>query len=294
MRQRKNRIKSGTFNPETGKYFICYQNGGKPYWGPLAVLDKKRSKAKEYNRIFRAENGDLVRARLKQYYRDNPEKFRIWARNNRAKRTEVGKLAARMRSRISHAVKAFDARWSWSSTKNLIGCDFKFLKQYIESKFLPGMSWENRKAWHIDHKIPVAFAKTPEVLTELFHYTNLEPIWAQDNLKKGRHFMITGKVDVTKIDKSKLFKGAKGTYLDIVLIETPNSQYGDYMIAQSVTKEERLAGVKGAILGNAKIIGGKTATPPAPREDSSQPRYAAPKPAAPANDGFGDDDSIPF
>jgi hypothetical protein len=69
---------------------------------------------------------------------------------------------------------------------------------------------------------------------------------------------ITAKLDVLKIDKTKLFKGEKGTYLDIVLIESPNSAYGDdYMVVQSVTKEEREAGVKGAILGNAKIRGQK-------------------------------------
>lgn len=68
---------------------------------------------------------------------------------------------------------------------------------------------------------------------------------------------ITAKIDVTKIEKARLFKGAKGTYLDVVLIETPESQYGDYMIVQSVTKEEREQGIKGPILGNAKIIGQK-------------------------------------
>lgn len=67
--------------------------------------------------------------------------------------------------------------------------------------------------------------------------------------------MMVGKIDVTKIDKTKLFKGAKGTYLDIALIETPNNQYGDsHMITQSVSKEEREAGVKGAILGNIKTL----------------------------------------
>lgn len=67
--------------------------------------------------------------------------------------------------------------------------------------------------------------------------------------------MITAKIDVTKIEKARLYKGEKGTYLDILLIETHNNEYGnDYMIVQSVTKDEREAGIKGAILGNAKII----------------------------------------
>jgi len=59
--------------------------------------------------------------------------------------------------------------------------------------------------------------------------------------------MITGKINVLKINKEKLFKGEKGTYLDIVIIETPNSEYGDYMIKQSGKMGEDMP-----ILGNAK------------------------------------------
>ena len=72
--------------------------------------------------------------------------------------------------------------------------------------------------------------------------------------------MITGKIDVMLIDKAKLYKGQKGTYLDFVLIETPGNQYGnDYMIVQSVTKEEREKGIKGVVLGNCKILGAQPA-----------------------------------
>lgn len=79
--------------------------------------------------------------------------------------------------------------------------------------------------------------------------------------------MITAKIDVTKIDKARLFKGAKGTYLDIILIETPGGQYGDYMIKQSISKEERAANVQMPILGNATIRGG--ASKPVPAQQSS-------------------------
>lgn len=69
--------------------------------------------------------------------------------------------------------------------------------------------------------------------------------------------MITVKIDVTKIDKNLLYKGTKGTYLDVVLFETPDDKFGnDYRVVQGVTKEARAAGVKGAILGNGKVIGG--------------------------------------
>ena len=63
------------------------------------------------------------------------------------------------------------------------------------------------------------------------------------------------KIDVSKIDKNRLFKGKQGTYLNAVLIETPNNQYGDsHMIVEDVSKEEREKGVKGNILGNAKTF----------------------------------------
>lgn len=65
------------------------------------------------------------------------------------------------------------------------------------------------------------------------------------------------KIDVTKIDKSALFKGAKGTYLDVTLWPTPDSQYGDdYRATQDIGKERREKGEKGPIIGNAKLMEG--------------------------------------
>jgi len=68
--------------------------------------------------------------------------------------------------------------------------------------------------------------------------------------------MIVVKIDVTKIDKSALFQGAKGTYLDLLLWETPDNQYGsDYVAKQSIPKERTDAGEKGPILGNGECKG---------------------------------------
>lgn len=74
--------------------------------------------------------------------------------------------------------------------------------------------------------------------------------------------IISAKIDVTKILKDKLFKGAKGTYLDITLLlnREGTDQYGnDYMVVQDIGKEVRDRGEKGPILGNAKIRGAKAA-----------------------------------
>ncbi len=110
------------------------------------------------------------------------------------------------------------------------------------------------------------------------------------------------KIDVSKIDKARLFKGQKGTYLDAtVFIDTENvSQYGDNgMIAQSVSSEERQQGVKGSILGNCKVFfteGGQQ--PQAPQQAEPQQYQQAPAPqqaAQPAPGGFDDGlEDIPF
>ena len=94
--------------------------------------------------------------------------------------------------------------------------------------------------------------------------------------------MISLSINVNLIDKERLFQGKKGQYLDCVLIETPNSEYGDYMVVESISKEEREAGNKGTILGNGKIIVKRDPT-----------NYNNP-PDATINDGEGQDDSLPF
>jgi hypothetical protein len=106
---------------------------------------------------------------------------------------------------------------------------------------------------------------------------------------------ITARIDVTKIEKERLYKGEKGTYLDIVLIPTPNAKYEQtHMVVQSVSKEERDQGIKGNILGNAKEIErghrGYNEEPPAHRrqlagaETKDEPDWAAEQ----------DQDDVPF
>lgn len=85
---------------------------------------------------------------------------------------------------------------------------------------------------------------------------------------------ITGSINCNKIDKEKLFPGKQGKYLNIVLIPTPTSDYGDYMIVQSVSKEERDRGIKGAILGNAKLAGGAPQLPRTVSAQDSKPETA--------------------
>ena len=72
-----------------------------------------------------------------------------------------------------------------SKTFQILGCTSMEFYKHIESQFVDGMNWNNRKLWHIDHIIPVSLAKTEEELIKLNHYTNLRPFWAIDNIRKS-------------------------------------------------------------------------------------------------------------
>ena len=67
----------------------------------------------------------------------------------------------------------------------ILGCDWITAHNYLECRFTEGMNWNNYGEWHIDHIIPLASAKSNEELITLCHYTNLQPLWAFDNLSKG-------------------------------------------------------------------------------------------------------------
>jgi hypothetical protein len=78
------------------------------------------------------------------------------------------------------------------TTKRLIGCSIKFLKQYLEKQFKQGMSWSNYGKWHIDHIQPCASFDLSKLSEQrkCFHYTNLQPLWAEENLRKGKKYVI--------------------------------------------------------------------------------------------------------
>jgi len=75
-------------------------------------------------------------------------------------------------------------------TFDIVGCTPQELKEHLEKQFIEGMTWENRNEWHIDHIIPLSSAKTEEELYKLCHYTNLQPLWAVDNMKKSNKILV--------------------------------------------------------------------------------------------------------
>lgn len=94
-------------------------------------------------------------------------------------------LRSRLRKALKENVKS-------ESTMSLLGCTIQELKNHLESKFLPGMSWDNWtiNGWHIDHIKPLASfnLSIPEQQKEACHYSNLQPLWSKDNLSKGENY----------------------------------------------------------------------------------------------------------
>lgn len=139
----------------------------------LALIKKQR----QYNgRIYN-----------KKYYQLNKSKI-----NKRRKKYESininHKISVRLRTRVCNAIK--NNYKSGSAVRDL-GCSIEELKIYLESKFLPGMSWDNYglKGWHIDHIKPLSSfnLSNREEFLKACHYTNLQPLWAKDNLRKNKY-----------------------------------------------------------------------------------------------------------
>ena len=145
---------------------------------------KRKETNSEYMKTYRQKNKKKIAEQTKKWKKNNREKLKV-IRQHKYRNDIEYRLTLLLRSRMRHAL---DGKLKIDTTKKLLGCDLSDFKQYIESKFIDGMSWENhgRKGWHIDHIKPCASfdLSDPEQQKICFHYTNLQPLWAEDNLKK--------------------------------------------------------------------------------------------------------------
>lgn len=100
------------------------------------------------------------------------------------KMTEQQRIRSHIRSVVYNALKY---TISPSLAEKYLGCSTVFAKEYIQSKFDNGMTWDNWGEWELDHIIPVnTFDLTVEVNTfAVSHYTNLQPLWKKDHIKKS-------------------------------------------------------------------------------------------------------------
>lgn len=105
----------------------------------------------------------------------------------KARNRRVTDMNYRLRKNLCCRIRsALRGRTKSGHTKMLIGCSIEMLKAHLEKQFAPDMTWGNYGAWHVDHIRPcVSFDLTdPAQQRECFHFTNLQPLWARDNLQK--------------------------------------------------------------------------------------------------------------
>lgn len=93
-------------------------------------------------------------------------------------------VRARARWMITNAMKRMGYK-KGSRTEDVLGCSWSEFKSHIERQFLPGMTWENRHLWHIDHIVPISSAESDVEAEALNHHTNLRPLWSEENRAKA-------------------------------------------------------------------------------------------------------------
>jgi len=148
---------------------------------------KNKEKISEYNKNYRKNNIEKELNRVKVYYEDNKKdiihKSSIRSVKKRQK-YPIERLKHNVRNRVRDYIKSNGIKKT-NKTFDIVGCTPEDLKRYLEERFISNMSWENYGKWHIDHKIPLSSASNEEELYKLCHFTNLQPLWAEDNIRKG-------------------------------------------------------------------------------------------------------------
>ena len=162
-----------------------------------------------YNKKYYKKHQSKIIDNVKKFKEENPEYMKEWRSANKEKLTKQKrswidknrelinskersrrkndpnyKVKKNLRRRINEVIKKGTKS---QSTMKLTGCSIEELLKHLESKFIDGMNWQNYGEWHIDHILPCSsFDLTdPEQQQRCFHYTNLQPLWALDNIRKG-------------------------------------------------------------------------------------------------------------
>jgi hypothetical protein len=142
------------------------------------------------NKAYKERRREWYKECDRKYYQSNKETIKENAKKNHYARLErdVGyKLLSRYRKRLWDALSG---RCKPKKTQELIGCTIEELKIHLQKKFKDDMSWDNYGKWHLDHIKPCALFDfdNKEDIFKCFHYSNLQPLWAKDNLKKSAKY----------------------------------------------------------------------------------------------------------
>ena len=146
-------------------------------------ISKRKKKTKEELRLYRKEWYIKNKSRYKKY---RNKKYQNEYKRNRLKKDPLFRMRVNILEYMRKIIKSKGCMKS-KRMEDILGMDFDDYTKYLENLFEEGMTWDNWGfyGWHIDHKIPLSSAKTEEEVYQLCHYTNLQPLWAKDNLSKG-------------------------------------------------------------------------------------------------------------
>jgi hypothetical protein len=150
---------------------------------------ENREKEKERGAKYRRENPEKVKESDAKYRRENLEKvneYQAKYRRERYKNDENFRVVQLLRNRFWKSLKSQSAKKS-KRTLELVGCSRDELWEHLENQFKDGMTRQNQGEWHIDHIKPCSLfdLTDPEQQKECFNYKNLQPLWAEENLRKG-------------------------------------------------------------------------------------------------------------
>lgn len=154
---------------------------------------KNKDAIKEKTKLYLIKNKDKLANKYKEYYQKNKNKINKY-RNSWEKNKEKNDIHFRIKKRLQNRILiALKRNKKSDSTMKLVGCSLQELKQHIEKQFKLGMTWNNYnyRGWHIDHIIPCASfdLSKEEEQKKCFHYTNLQPLWAEENIKKSNKIL---------------------------------------------------------------------------------------------------------
>lgn len=142
---------------------------------------KDVEKYRQYRRTYSIQNPEKTKEYRKKTYANNPDYHK-----NRVIHDVQYRLSKNLRCRL---YRALERNFKAGSAVKDLGCSVAEFKDYLESMFKDGMSWDNygRGGWHIDHIRPLSsfdLTNREEVVIAC-HYTNMQPLWAAENIRKG-------------------------------------------------------------------------------------------------------------
>lgn len=152
----------------------------------MAWARRNREKVRAAARARYKKNREQILAYNRMSAKRNPEKTKALRRSCYLKRRAIpGKrIEMALRGRIRKALRGVNKS---ARTAELIGCSIQWLQCHLINLWKPGMTWENYGEWHVDHRRPCASfdLRDPEQQRACFHWSNLQPLWAKENLFKG-------------------------------------------------------------------------------------------------------------